>query len=113
MKLQSTKVYLLLIQQFICLCTLFWGVQAGFAESEEADIYLVSPIAAVARSIVITGVGPVLHTRLPTRQCVFCRDRRPANRSLAAHKSFRNIYDNDYVPAASKKRDSPEALSPL
>ena len=111
MMLQSTKVYLLLIQLLICLCILFWGVQAGFAESEEADIHLVSPVAAVARSIVIPGWGQYYTQGYLQGSVSFVGTGGLLIGSLAAHKSFRNIYNNDYVPAANKKRDSPEALS--
>lgn len=111
MKRLSTKVNLLLIQLLICLVTLFWGGQECFAESEDADLHLVSPIAAVGRSIVIPGWGQFYTQGYVQGSVSFVGTGGLLIGSLMAHKSFRDIYNNEYVPAAEKKRDSPEALS--
>ncbi|MDE0186817.1 MAG: DUF5683 domain-containing protein [Candidatus Poribacteria bacterium] len=109
MKRQSTKIHLLLIQLLVCLCTIFWGGQAGFAE--EADIHLVSPIAAVARSVVMPGWGQFYTQGYLQGSVSIVGTGGLLFGSLLAHRSFRDIYDNEYVPAAKKKRDSSEALS--
>ena len=111
MKWQSIKVNLLLIQLLVCACVLFWGGQASFAESEEADLHFVSPIAAVARSIVLPGWGQFYTQGYLQSGVSFVGTSGLLLGSLIAHQSFRDIYDNEYVPAAKIKRDSAEALS--
>lgn len=111
MKWQSIKVNLLLIQLLVCAVALIWGGQVGFAESEETDLHLVSPIAAVARSIVLPGWGQFYTEGYLQGGVSFVGTGGLLIGSLIAHKSFRDIYNNEYVPAAREKRDSPEALS--
>ena len=109
MNRQSTKIHLLLIQLFACLCAIILGGHAGFAE--EADIHLVSPISAVARSIVMPGWGQFYTEGYLQGSVSIIGTGGLLIGSLLAHNSFRDIYDKEYVPAAEIKRDSPEALS--
>ena len=111
------KVNLLfLIQLLVYLLGLFWVGDASFAQPEEAelreevDLRLVSPIGAVVRSAFLPGWGQFYAHSYMQGSLSFIGTTGLLIGSLIAHRSFTDIYNNHYVPAATEDKDSPEAV---
>ena len=99
-----------LVKVFVCVCyLLFFLTQIGFAQSGE-DIHLVSPLGAVARAVVLPGWGQFYaHSYLQGSLSSIGTSALIIG-ALITHKSFQDIYDNDYAPIAVNNPNSPEAI---
>ena len=90
------------------LC-LFSGVQISAAQPDE-DLRLVSPLGAVGRSAVLPGWGQFYAHRRILGATSFLGTSGFLIGALITHQSFRNVYDNEYLPVALNDLESPEAL---
>lgn len=89
------------------LC-LFAGVQISSAQPDEG-LRLVSPIGAVARSAILPGWGQFYARSHFQGSVSFVGTGGLFIGALIAHQSFRDVYNNEYVPIALNNSDSPEA----
>jgi hypothetical protein len=94
-----------------CVFLAFFSDETGFAQSEpEEKLRLVSPIGAVVRSAVVPGWGQFqAHSYLQGTASLVGVSGFLVG-ALIAHKSFQDMYDNEYLPVALRDPDSPEAL---
>ena len=97
---------LTLLMSVLCL---FSRVQTSAAQLNE-DLRLISPIGAVARSVVLPGWGQFYARKrfLGTTACVSTSGLLIG--ALITHQSFRDVYNNEYVPVALNDPESPEAI---
>ena len=84
-------------------------IQIGYAQPDE-DLRLISPIGAMARSAVLPGWGQFYaHNRfLGTTSFVGTSGLLVG--ALITHQSFRDVYNNEYVPIALNNPEAPEAV---
>jgi hypothetical protein len=107
---QSIKVNSLFILFLAWAWGFFWSEQVGYAQSEEAELHLVSPIGAVSRSIIMPGWGQFYaHSRWRGSLSLIGATSLVLG-GLVARKSFKDVYNNEYIPVARKDKESPEAL---
>ncbi len=90
------------------LC-LFLRVQISTAQPNE-DLRLVSPIGAVGRSAVLPGWGQFYAHKRFLGATSFMGTSGLLIGALITHQSFRDVYNNEYVPVALIDDKSPEAL---
>ena len=88
---------------------LFSWVQIGMAQPNE-DLRLVSPIGAIGRSAVLPGWGQFYAHNRFLGVTSFLGTSGLLIGALITHQSFRDVYNNEYVPVALKDPQSPEAL---
>ena len=100
---------LLNLTLLISVLCLFSRVQISAAQPNE-DLRLVSPIGAIGRSAVLPGWGQFYaHSRfLGVTSCVMTSGLLIG--ALITNQSFRDVYNNEYVPVALIDPKSPEAL---
>jgi hypothetical protein len=93
---------------FPALCVLSLA-QSTFAQSEEKELRLVSPIGAMIRSAVLPGWGQFhAHSRL-NGTLSFIGTGGLLVGAFMANRSFQDVYNTEYVPLAQKDLRSPEA----
>ena len=92
----------------LVLC-LFSGDQISVAQPNE-DLRLVSPLGAIARSVVLPGWGQFYAHKRILGTTSFVGTSGLLIGALITHQSFRDVYDNEYVPVALIDDKSPEAL---
>lgn len=90
------------------LC-LFLRGQISAAQPNE-DLRLVSPIGAIGRSAVLPGWGQFYAHKRFLGATSFVGTSGLLISALITHQSFRNIYDNEYVPAAFNDPKAPETV---
>ena len=90
------------------LC-LFSRVQISVAQPNE-DLRLVSPMGAVVRSAVLPGWGQFYAHKRFLGATSFMGASGFLIGALITHQSFRDVYNNEYVPVALINDKSPEAL---
>ncbi len=90
------------------LC-LFSRVQISAAQPNE-DLRLVSPIGAIGRSAVLPGWGQFYAHKRFLGATSFVGTSGLLIGALVTHQSFRDVYDNEYLPVALNDLESPEAL---
>ena len=90
------------------LC-LFSRVQISAAQPNE-DLRLVSPIGAIGRSAVLPGWGQFYAHKRFLGTTSFMGTSGLLIGALITHQSFRDVYNNEYVPVALIDDKSPEAL---
>lgn len=90
------------------LC-LFSRVQISVAQSNE-DLRLVSPMGAVGRSAVLPGWGQFYAHKRVLGATSFMGASGFLIGALITDQSFRDVYNNEYVPVALIDDKSPEAL---
>ena len=98
-----------MVKVFVCGCYLLLLIQIGFAQSGE-DIHLVSPVGAVARSAVLPGWGQFYAHSYFQGGLSLVGASGLLMGSLIAHKSFRDVYNNEYARIAIDAPQSPEAV---
>ena len=105
----GSLVKLLGLTPLVLVLCLFSQEQLGAAQPDE-DLRLISPVGAIARSAVIPGWGQVhAHNRF-LGVTSFVGTSGLLVGALITHQSFRNVYNNEYVPVALIDDKSPEAL---
>ena len=92
---------LTLLISVLCLCS--W-VQIGVAQPNE-DLRLVSPIGAIGRSAVLPGWGQFYAHNRFLGATPFWEPSGLLIGALITHQSFRDVYNNEYVPVALKIRN--------
>ena len=90
------------------LC-LFSRAQISAAQPNE-DLRLISPIGAVGRSAVLPGWGQFYARKRFLGVTSFVGTSGLLIGALVTHQSFRDVYNNEYVPVASNDPESPEAV---
>lgn len=100
----------LLISTFLILvlCLSSW-VQIGYAQLDE-DLRLISPIGAIARSAVLPGWGQFYAHNRFLGATSFVGTSGLLVGALITHQSFRDVYNNEYVPVALNDPEAPEAV---
>ena len=93
----------------ISVLCLFLRGQVSAAQPNE-DLRLVSPIGAIVRSAVLPGWGQFYAHKRVLGTTAFVGTSGLLIGALITHQSFRNIYDNAYVPAALIDEKSPETI---
>ena len=93
----------------ISVLCLFLRGQISAAQPNE-DLRLVSPIGAIGRSAVLPGWGQFYAHKRFLGATSFVGVSGCLLSALITHQSFRNVYDNEYVPVALIDEKSPEAL---
>lgn len=92
----------------LVLCLLSRG-RLSAAQTDE-DLRLISPVGAIARSAVVPGWGQFhAHNRF-LGVTSFVGTSGLLVGALITHQSFRDVYNNEYVPVALIDDQSPEAL---
>ena len=105
----GSLVKLLGFALFVLVLCLFSQGQLSAAQPD-GNLRLVSPVGAIARSAVVPGWGQFhAHNRL-LGATSFVGTSGLLVGALITHQSFRDIYNNQYVPVALQDPNSPEAL---
>ena len=105
----GSLVKLLGFALFLLVLCLFSLGQLSAAQPD-GDLRLISPVGAIVRSAVVPGWGQ-FHARnrlLGTTSFVGTSGFLVG--ALITHQSFRDVYDNQYVPVALQDPKAPEAL---
>jgi hypothetical protein len=98
------------VKIFVCGCYLFLMIQIGFAQSNEGEPSLVSPIGAVARSAVLPGWGQFYAHSYFQGSISLMGTGALLVGALMTQKAFQDVYNNEYAPIASNDPKSPEAV---
>ena len=93
----------------ISVLCLFLRGQISAAQPDE-NLRLVSPIGAIGRSAVLPGWGQFYAHKRFLGATSFVGATGLLIGALITHQSFRNVYDNEYIPVALNDLESPEAL---
>ena len=105
----GSLVKLLGLTLLVLVLCLFSQKQLGAAQPDE-DLRLISPVGAIARSAVVPGWGQFhAHNRF-LGVTSFVGTSGLLVGALITHQSFRDVYNNEYVPVALIDDKSPEAL---
>ncbi len=102
-------VKLFTVTVLIPVLCLFLRVQISAAQPNE-DLRLVSPMGAVGRSVVLPGWGQFYARKRILGTTSFVGTSGLLIGALITHQSFRDVYNNEYVPVALIDDKSPEAL---
>ena len=105
----GSLVKLLSLTFLISVLCLFLRGQISAAQPNE-DLRLVSPIGAIGRSAVLPGWGQFYAHKRFLGTTSFVGASGLLMGALITHQSFRNVYDNEYVPVALNDPKAPEAL---
>ena len=98
------------VKIFVCGCYLFLMIQIGFAQSNEGEPHLVSPIGAVARSAVLPGWGQFYAHSYFQGSISLMGTGALLVGALITQKAFQDVYNNEYAPIARNDPKSEEAL---
>ena len=105
----GSLVKLFSLALLISVLCLFSRVQNSAAQPDE-DLRLVSPLGAIGRSAVLPGWGQFYAHKRFLGATSFVGTSGLLIGVLLTHQSFRDVYDNEYVPVALIDEKSPEAL---
>ena len=111
----SGSTFLLLLSMFLSTA----AIASPVASSKDVQAYnsydssprLVSPVGSVVRSVVIPGWGQIHAQNYVSGSFSFLGTTGLLVGGLVSHRSFRQIYDNEYAPVAKVNSKSPAALS--
>lgn len=102
-------VKLFVLTFLIAVLSLFSRAQIGYAQPDK-DLRLISPIGAIARSAVMPGWGQFYARNRLLGTTSFVGTSGLLVGALITHQSFRNVYNNQYVPIALNNPEAPEAV---
>ena len=105
----GSLVKLFSLTLLILVLCLFSGGQISVAQPNE-DLRLVSPLGAIVRSAVLPGWGQFYAHKRILGTTSFVGTSGLLIGALITHQSFRDVYNNEYVPVALIDDKSPEAL---
>ena len=111
----SGSTFLLLLSMFLSTA----AIASPVTSSKDVQAYnsydssprLVSPVGSVVRSVVIPGWGQIHAQNYVSGSFSFLGTTGLLDGGLVSHRSFRQIYDNEYAPVAKVNSKSPAALS--